>query len=247
LDDLAKLGLDSQETEHLRRARSAALQALLANPLDVDSRRLLIELDFLAPSPDADTAMFDQVLRLRCNHASTLHDTAMLAVFSPGKDKAIEFWKRSLAVGPELIDYFWQDASLLIDEVTFSGALPSDPTVGIRFAELAKDSSVRDHVLYCVEQQLRQLNPAVHEIAQHQYNLGRVAELRGKFEAAEVFYALAVESNPSLTDWRFRYANMLQQNGRSEASYEQIKRCLLQSPDNLQFLQKSRELREATR
>ena len=228
--------------EELRSARKNALFALLANPLDVAARQILIELDFLAPLSNDDT-IFQQIKQLRCNYSRTLHTVAKLAYVHPGKETAFSLWRCAFEVNPEFLDMFWLDAASLVDEATFVGAIPEDPYLYVRFAELSKDPQVRALMLTRAEELFHAVTPAPEDFAKHHYSLGRIAELKRDFQAAEKYYAQAVEANSSATDWRYRYVIALEINGKRTAAEEQIDRCLLQDPANSRYEKKQLALR----
>ena len=62
------------------------------------------------------------------------------------------------------------------------------------------------------------------------------------FPGAIESLAEAVRLDPSSPQVRFLYAGALEANRQIEAAVEQVKRCLVQSPENGQFLEMLRRL-----
>jgi tetratricopeptide (TPR) repeat protein len=224
----------------LQNARKSAVAALLASPLDVAARELLIRLDYLdrsSPPEAAETSkrLFEQIGQLRSRHSPTLHEAAKLAYIHPGKETAFSLWQRAFAINPEFLDMYWRDAEGLVDEATFTRAIPNDPYLAQRFAVLAKQPQVRLQMLDRAEQLLLSEKPAPENVAKHHYSLARVADMKRDFRAAEEHYAQAIAGNQTATDWRYLYVLVLEKNGRKREALDQIERCLLQDPNNTSY------------
>ncbi len=229
--------------KQLREARRNGLAALLASPLDVAARELLIQLDFLIPQSSSNDQLFQQIKQYRRSHPPTLHNAAKLAYVHPSKEIAFSLWRRAFEVKPEFLDMFWREVEPFVDEAEFIKALPDNPYLYVRFAELCNDDAVNSLMLQRAEQLFLASTPDPQDVAKHHFSRGRIAEMKSDYQAAEIHFARAVENDPTASDWRFRYVMTLQKNGRFSAAENELARCLQQEPDNPVYLQKEAELR----
>ena len=150
---------------------------------------------------------------------------------------------RAFEVHPEFLDSYWREVQPFVAEGDFIEAIPEDPYLYVRFAELCNDDAVGRLLLARAEELFLASEPAPQDVAKHHYNLGRIAEIKREYQAAEAHYGQAVQSDPSATDWRYRYVLTLERNGRRNLAREQIDRCLTQDRDHPIYLKKQQELK----
>jgi tetratricopeptide (TPR) repeat protein len=84
--------------------------------------------------------------------------------------------------------------------------------------------------------------PEQQYFARHHHQLGRIAEIKGDYQRAEEHYGQAVKSDSTATEWRYRYALVLEKTGQRSEAASQINLCLLQDPHNRAYEKKRLEL-----
>ena len=242
--------LPGQSLSNLQDARLQAIGALLACPLDDTSRQILLKLDFIDPLVEDVTSAtlsgiwVEQLSLLRKNWSLGLHRLALLALVRPGPEVAFPLWQRVLTLEPEGLKSVWRDVKPLVSDSAFAEALPNDIDLLLRFAVMSDSALTRSAVLTRAGNLLDETAVATLPSGVHNYWRARLAELRGQPEVAVWHYAIAIQNNPSKTLWRYQYARALRSNGKSDLAIEQIRRCILQQPQEIKYQIFERELRK---
>lgn len=257
-----------QSLQALRQARQHALAALLKSPLSPEARYRLIQLDFIAPlqaesaepaesAESAESAevaetdqaaevtevLIEQMAQLRSRNATVLIALARQALVHPGPQSAGRILKSALTLSPQTARTAWPILFATNDLQQAIDGLPDDAEVIATILESnAKlEAEWRQSLLQRAEEILQQQPERTRTAEQHMV-AGRIAVQSGDWSQAAASFNLAVEDDPSTTEYRFQLVKALLALGQQEQALKQLERCRLQDPTNKIYQQKQREL-----
>jgi len=252
--------LPAQSAVEILAARRHAISALMLCPLDDVARFQLLQTGFLADDSVATAAeLLDQWTRLRIRFAPALDLAVRLAVVHPAGETARLVIQRLLITEPGRLSSIWPILPLVIagrGEATISELLPDDAELLVTAVEMHANgphslgSDLQNELLGRASrliQSQRQVAPAGDQEAKLAFLAGRIEALQAGPAAAEPWFRQAVALDPSTTAYRFRWAETLEKLEQKAEAIEQIKVCLLQSPQNPQYQTKLRQLHSRAR
>lgn len=233
--------LPQEQYEALQQARQHALASLLLCPLNPETRAVLVDLDFIAPDPSSSGQLLSQLAELRPRDTVAGNWAMKRALVNPGSETAAVICRQHLSRFPHSFATIWPWI-VRQQDIPFSlQCLPKDLSLVLAAAESPRtDAALRQALLQQAEQWLSQ--PDVSVVGDQDVNRGRLAQLNDQWGKAVEYYSAAADQDPANHALRFRLVLALQHQGRPDEGLKQLHRCLLQSPDNPQYLQKRTQL-----
>ncbi|MFM2004029.1 MAG: hypothetical protein RI963_3455 [Planctomycetota bacterium] len=250
--------LRGQSVDQLREAHRLAAAALTRCPLDYRPRLELIESSFVVPDdPKTATQLAQQAAQLWLGHADILDRTARLSYVYPGFEAAAPILAKFLELAPGRFDSVWgmieplplatgnQDGATQQRRLTglnAAAAFPNDPVALVPIIETGKLTPQLEEQLIATAQELLRPGVSKTESPLREYLVGRLAKRTGDQAAAVEALREAVRIDPSNTAYRVTFAEMLAATGDIPAAREQLRRCLIQKPGDIQIINKLRGL-----
>lgn len=234
--------MDHQSMEVLAAAREHALAALLKSPLSAEARFRLIQLDFISPAATQLTPeLLEQLTVLRSRNPAVLADAAYMALLNPGPEYAAPLTRLAIQLNPGMTKRIWPVLTSAKQFEIARRGLPEDPSVYITVLESfpTMDPTWRRQLLTDSLEMVNETLAQNRDYAQHVV-AGRIAVLIGNWQAAADSFEAAVDIDPTKPEIRFKWALALEQLGETEAFKQQLKRCILQDPQNATYQAKAR-------
>ena len=212
--------------ETLRPAFRHLLLARRASPLFPRVHFSLAQLSFLVREPEGSNPYLQPITQMAYRRADLMYQAGVYYFEQADYGRAVDCWKVSLAESDLYATAIYQLAVVAAEEKRLPlDSLPFPPAVLIRIAEGVsgqEGSSVR----YALLQQAEELLLAEAEPqAETFHQLAVVAELKNSPDEAITHFKKALELAPHNLGWRFRYAQLLQKQGKYEEALKQAKAC----------------------
>ena len=226
-----------QDINAIRHARHLALVALLQNPNDPMARILLIETDFLNGNQSNLSNVSANLVR-DCLRLAPLNDTvaekvARLAYVFPGPESASEPIKRWLALRPSAVEEAWPMLESLNDPERILDLIPDDIRVVMAILSIRELPERLRLPLISVADDLLQSDKSIDfDWGEREYLTYQLAMIQNDPSAAAAAIESAVFQSPADVRYRLIHAEMLMESGKSEEAIKNLRRVLLQSPEN---------------
>ena len=238
--------LPGQSLAELKAARRLACEALVQCPLEIRPRWILLVTSFVEnDSAEFTQLIADQTVNLWPNSGMIISRVARLVLPFPGIDSASPLFARVLKLNPSAFGALWPFIQVASDEATIISSLPDDPEALLVVIESAQvTQSLRQALIRKANELLSDDRIALPRERRAELR-GRIAIRSGDRAVALTSFAEVVRLDPSNPEVRFLYAEALEAKGDINGAIEQIKRCLIQAPQNPGFLEGLRRLTHA--
>jgi len=221
-------------------AYEAYLRAERSCPFDSQTELNLAYLSYLCGNGQDDrTQWLRRAILSSPGEPKLLRAIALLTEPVLEDDLAAFCWRRAIALAPELQDTLYREAvARLSPAYALEHVVTADAPSLLRFAEVVDDPLIQQMAADRLSTLLNEGTVLPH--GETWMQLGRLAQLQGKTEAACEHFRKAVQIEPLRWEIRLRYALALEAKGDTAAALEQTQAGLRLSPEQaeLQNLQK---------
>ena len=192
------------QSGRLVQAEQAYRRVLEAAPGSAQATYLLGIVTRQLDRPDEATALLQQAVSLKPDHAAALSELAKLYHEQGLLETCAETLRRLIALRPDLVDLH--------------------NNFGIVLRRLGKPEEAKDAYLKAIE-----LSP---NRAQTHYNLGRVHQELGQYSEASAAYRQAIALDPKMVDAHRCLVNALRNIGKLKAAGQAVKSWVRCDPDD---------------
>ena len=219
--------------ESLVAARQRLLIARRFNPF---RPRTHVYLAILAPLfNESDLPHLDRADLLSQTDAEANFDCGLLHLRANRTTRAIASWKRCLSFSRDYADLILSIGSTrLDDEVLANDVMPEDPVLLLRVAESKHRISSESRLARLLATRVLTMENK-RTPQESDYYRGRAATLLGEETLAAEHFGNAVRLSPNQSEWRYRYANALNNSGQLAEAEKQLQWCLGVYPGNAKF------------
>jgi len=235
----AEVLLPGQDWAAVLRARQLAAVSKTLCPLEFRSNTLLVNMDFVAgDSSEIVNQLIQQCIELWPENTDIVESLARMAFAFPGRECAIPLVSRLLTIHPNSFRDVWPLIAELGETGSMLAAFTDNPETLVNAIVSAELPADLEEVLSLKAMAALDNKDILLKPTRVLYLRSLLWARRGNIHAAIESIARALQIDPTLTDYRQRYVDLLDSAGESDQAIEQLRRCIAQKPADRGLIKK---------